>query len=146
MPDRLDPYGGYNFSVELDGLTRAGFRSCTGLEITANAGTYREGTDKVLAPRKITGMHSYGDVTLSRGITQDDALWTWCQTVLSGNVERHDISIHLRDDVGASRITWHLFQCWPTQWSGPSFDATLDEIAVEQLVLTCERIELDAWG
>jgi phage tail-like protein len=145
MPDRLDPYGGYNFSVELDGLTRAGFRNCTGLETTTTATTYREGTDRVLGPRKISGMHTHGDVTLSRGITADDKLWKWCRTVLTGTVERHNVSISLLDEVGEARITWNLFECWPTQWTGPSFDATSDEIAVEQLVLTYERMEVDSW-
>jgi phage tail-like protein len=145
MPDRLDPYSGYNFSVELDGLTRAGFRNCSGLESTTNAVTYREGTDRVLSSRKLPGLLTQGDVTLSRGITADDKLWKWREKVMTGQVERHNISISLLDDGGNAKITWNLFECWPTQWTGPSFDAASDEVAVEQLVLTYERIEVDSW-
>lgn len=145
MPDRLDPYAGYNFSVELDGITRAGFRNCSGLDSTTNAGSYREGTDRVLSSRKIPGLLSHGDVTLSRGLTADDKLWRWREKVMTGQVERHNISITLLNDVGDPKITWNLYECWPTQWTGPSFDATSDEIAVEQLVLTYERIEVDSW-
>ena len=145
MPDRLDPYNGYNFSVELDGLTRAGFRDCSGLESSTTATDYREGTDRVLSVRKLPGLHTHGDVTLSRGLTADDKLWKWREKVMNGQVERHNISISLLDDVGAPRITWNLFECWPTQWTGPSFDAANDAVAVEQLVLTYERIEVDAW-
>lgn len=145
MPDRLDPYAGYNFSVELDGLTRAGFRSCSGLDSTTNASSYREGTDRVLGSRKIPGLLSHGDVTLSRGVTADDKLWKWREKVMTGQVERHNISITLLNDVGEAKITWNLYECWPTQWTGPSFDATSDEVAVEQLVLTYERIEVDSW-
>ncbi|MDT7578994.1 MAG: hypothetical protein QOK35_258 [Pseudonocardiales bacterium] len=145
MPDRLDPYAGYNFSVELDGITRAGFRNCSGLDSTTNAGTYREGTDRVLSSRKIPGLLSHGDVTLSRGLTADDKLWKWREKVMTGQVERHNISITLLNDVGDPKITWNLYECWPTQWTGPSFDATSDEVAVEQLVLTYERIEVDSW-
>ena len=72
-------------------------------------------------------------------------LWTWREKVMTGQVERHNISISLLDDVGQPKITWNLFACWPTQWTGPSFDATSDEVAVEQLVLTYERIEVDSW-
>jgi phage tail-like protein len=145
MPDRLDPYAGYNFSVELDGLTRAGFRSCSGLDSTTNASSYREGTDRTLGSRKIPGLLSHGDVTLSRGVTADDKLWKWREKVMTGQVERHNISITLLNDVGDAKITWNLYECWPTQWTGPSFDATSDEVAVEQLVLTYERIEVDSW-
>jgi phage tail-like protein len=145
MPDRLDPYVGYNFSVELDGLTRAGFRDCSGLESTTNATEYREGTDRVLSVRKLPGLHTHGDVTLSRGLTADDKLWKWREKVMNGQIERHNISISLMNDVGEPKITWNLFECWPTQWTGPSFDAASDEVAVEQLVLTYERIEVDSW-
>jgi len=120
MASRQDPYAGYNFSVELDGITRAGFRECSGLENSQNAGEYREGTDKNLSVRKIPGL-------------------------IKGNVERHDISLTLLDDTGTPKITWNLYESWPRQWTGPSFNATADEVAIEQLVLAYERIEVDRW-
>ena len=145
MADRLDPYGGYNFAVELDGVTRAGFRECSGLDSSQNAGTYREGTDKNLGMRKIPGLNTYSDITLSRGITNDSKLWDWREKAMKGAVERHDISITLLDDVGNPKITWNLYACWPTKWTGPSFSATADELAIEQLTLAYERIEVDQW-
>jgi phage tail-like protein len=146
MADRLDPYHGYNFSVELDGITRAGFRECSGLENSQNAGEYREGTDKNLSVRKLPGLVTHSDITLSRGITADSKLWEWRQKAMKGNVERHDISITLLDNNGNAKITWNLFSCWPRQWTGPSLNATADDVAVEQLVLACERIEVDKWS
>jgi phage tail-like protein len=146
MADRLDPYAGYNFSVELDGITRAGFRECSGLENSQNAGEYREGTDKNLSVRKLPGLVTHSDITLSRGITSDSKLWEWREKAMKGNVERHDISITLLDDVGNAKVTWNLFDCWPRQWTGPSLNATADDLAVEQLVLACERVEVDRWS
>jgi phage tail-like protein len=146
MADRLDPYAGYNFAVELDGITRAGFRECSGLENSQNAGEYREGTDKNLSVRKIPGLVTHSDITLSRGITADSKLWEWRQKVVKGGVERHDISITLLDANGNVKITWNLFDCWPRQWTGPSLNATADDLAVEQLVLACERVEVDRWS
>jgi len=142
---RTDPYGAYNFSVELDGITRAGFREASGLEASQNPGTYREGTDKNLAPRKIPGLNTYGDITLSRGVTNDNKLWEWRLKAIKGNVERHDISITLLDDLGNPRITWNLFDAWPTTWSGPSMSAEADEFAIEQLTIAFERLEVDQW-
>jgi phage tail-like protein len=145
MANRTDPYGGYNFAVELDGITRAGFRECSGLESSQNAGEYREGTDKNLSVRKIPGLNTYADITLSRGVTGDSKLWEWRQKAAAGAVERHNISISLLDDEGRPRIVWNLFECWPTSWTGPSFAATSDELAIEQLTLAYERIEVGQW-
>jgi len=145
MADRLDPYVGYNFSVELDGITRAGFRECSGLESSQNAKEYREGTDKNLALRKMPGLNTHSDITLSRGITSDSKLWEWRAKAMKGMVERHNISITLLDDLGNPKITWNLFECWPTKWTGPSLNATSDEVAIEQLTLAYERIEVDQW-
>jgi len=146
MAARIDPYAGYNFSVELNGITRAGFRECSGLENSQTAGTYREGTDPYLSPRKIPGLVTYGDITLSRGVTGDSKLWEWRLKAVNGAVERHDISISLHDDLGAAKITWNLFEAWPTSWTGPSFNATADELAIEQITIAYERIKLDVWS
>ena len=145
MPDRLDPYAGYNFAVELDGITRAGFRECSAVENSQNATEYREGTDKNLAARKLPGLNTHTDVTLSRGITNDSKLWEWREKAMKGSIERHDISITMLDDTGNARITWNLFACWPTRWTGPSLNATSDEVAIEQLTLAYERVEVDQW-
>lgn len=145
MATRVDPYASYNFMVELDGITRAGFKDCSGLDTSQDAGTYREGTDKYLVQRKLPGLVSYSDVTLTRGVTSDRKLWDWKQKATDGTVERHDISITLLDDTGQPKITWNLFECWPTKWTGPSLDATADEIAIETLELTYERMALDSW-
>ncbi len=53
--NRTDPYGGYNFLVEIDGITRAGFQECSGLDSTQTPGEYREGTDP-LTLRKLPGL------------------------------------------------------------------------------------------
>ncbi|GAA5193551.1 phage tail protein [Rugosimonospora acidiphila] len=142
---RVDPYGGYNFAVELDGITRAGFRECSGLGSNQSATEYREGTDKQLSSRKQPGLNTYSDITLSRGFTSDSKLWEWRQKAASGAVERHTISISMLDEAGNAKITWNLFEAWPTSWSGPSLSASSDEIAVEQITLAYERIEVDQW-
>jgi phage tail-like protein len=69
MADRLDPYVGYNFSVELDGITRAGFRECSRLESSQNAKEYREGTDKNLAVRKMPGLNTHTRTSRSAAVS-----------------------------------------------------------------------------
>ena len=137
MADRMDPMSGYNFRVEIDGITRAGFKDCSGLEASQEAGTYREGTDRALTMRKMPGLITYGDITLSRGITTDSELWTWRRTVMGGVPDRRNLSVVLMNNLGED--------AWPTKWTGPSLDASSDEVAIETLELAHEGFEVDTW-
>src|ERR1043165_8624011 len=121
--DRKDPFGGYNFAVELDGITRMGFKQASGLDSSTSATKYREGTDATLASRQLPGMLSFSPITLQRGITADHALWDWRSSVAAGKIVRRTISIILRDDAGNEKIRWNVKNCWPQKWSGPALDA-----------------------
>jgi len=145
MADRMDPMSGYSFRVEIDGITRAGFKDCSGLEVSQEAGTYREGTDRGMTMRKIPGLITYGDITLSRGITTDSELWSWRRTIMGGIPDRRNLSIVLMNDQGEDAIRWNVRNAWPTKWTGPSLDATSDEVGIETLELTHEGFEVDTW-
>lgn len=144
-PHLPDPYGGYNFHVEWDGIVHAGFRDCSGLDSSQEAGEYREGTDP-LTTRKIPGLVSYSNISLSRGITDNAELWNWRERIAKGTVERRNVSIVLMDDTGSEKIRWNLINCWPTTWSGPEFDASSGEVAIETLELAHEGVSVDSWS
>jgi phage tail-like protein len=139
---RMDPYGAYNFKVEWDGIIQAGFKTCGGLESTQDAGDYREGTDKGLSMRRLPGLITSANITLGRGITDNRELWLWRQDIIEGKGTRKNLSIVLMDDTGAESLRWNLSNCWPTKWSGPSFDATANEVAIESLEIAHEGISL----
>ncbi len=145
MVNRIDPYAGYNFRVEIDGITRAGFQECSGLEASQDAGEYREGTDPGLTMRKLPGLISYSNISLSRGISSDSELWQWRQKIMKGEAERRNLSIVLMDDQGKDVIRWNFRNCWPTSWSGPSLNASADEVAIEAMELAHEGFEVDKW-
>jgi phage tail-like protein len=144
-PHQPDPYATYNFYVEWNGIIHAGFQECSGMGSTQNAGEYREGTDP-LTVRKLPGLITYDNVTLRRGITNNKELWDWREKIMKGNVERREVSIVLLDDTGAEKIRWNLTSCWPVTWSGPEFNATSDEVAVETLEFAHEGISVDKWS
>jgi phage tail-like protein len=143
--DRKDPFGGYNFAVELDGITRMGFKDCSGLDSTTEATKYREGTDAVLSQRQLPGLLSFSNITLKRGITDDHALWDWRQTAAQGAVVRRSISIILRNEKGDEKIRWNIKNAWPTKWTGPAFDAASGAIGIESLELAHEGVEVQKW-
>ncbi len=141
--DRVDPYRAYNFMLEIGGLTRAGFRECSGLDTSQDPIEYREGNEKPLTARKLTGLNKYSNVTLKWGLTADDGdqeLWDWREKAKSGDVERLDVSIVFNDDHGAEVWRWNLRDAWPTKWTGPSFNATGNEVAIETLEIAHEDL------
>lgn len=80
----FDPIDNFRFLVEVlntagqNTLTKAGFSQC-GLP-TASTGeiTYREGTYRDTM-EKSAGLTTYGDVTLSRGVTTEQDFYNWLQ-------------------------------------------------------------------
>ncbi len=137
--ERKDPFRAYNFLVEIDGITRAGFRECSGLDTTQDPIDYREGGE-ALHVRKLPGLVKYSNISLKRGITDDAELWEWRKKAMEGKVERKNGSIILLDDTGAEKLRWNFVNGWPTKWTGPSFNATGNEVAIETLEIVHEGV------
>lgn len=137
---RTDPYRGFNFLVEIDGITQAGFQEVSGLDANTDAVDYREGTDPNHV-RKLTGLNTFSPITLKRGITDSDELWQWRQTVIDGKTQRRNGSIVLRDETGTDKIRWNFSEAWPSKWTGPSFNSTSTAIAIETLEITHEEVK-----
>ena len=138
--DRQDPYRGFNFLVELDGLTRAGFREASGLDASSDVVEYREGNEG-LATRKLPGLTKYSNITLKWGLTDDAELWGWRKRVMDGAIQRKNGSIVVLDEAGNEKVRWNFRQAWPTKWTGPSFNATSNDVAIETLEIAHEGVE-----
>jgi len=138
--ERKDPYRGYNFRVELDGITRAGFREAAGLDSTQDPIEYREGNDALTA-HKLPGLNKYSNISLKWGVTDDAELWEWRKQSVNGQVQRKNGSIVLCDDAGEEKVRWNFLEGWPTKWTGPSLNATGSEVAIETLEIAHEGLE-----
>lgn len=137
---RVDPYMGFNFLVEIDGITQAGFQEVSGLDASTDPVDYREGTDPNTV-RKLPGLNKYSAISLRRGITDSDELWKWRQTVIDGAIERKNGSIVLMDDAGQEKLRWNFSNAWPSKWTGPALNSTSAAVAVETLELTHEEVK-----
>jgi phage tail-like protein len=136
---RIDPYGNYNFTVEIDGIRRAWFHEASGFDSTVDVIEHREGGDST-TPRKLPGMTKHANITLRWGVTDDDQLWKWHQDVVDGRVERKNGSIVLLDRDGSEKVRWNFFNAWPTKWTGPSLSAEGNDVAIEALELAHEGL------
>jgi len=136
---RVDPYRGFNFLVEIDGISQAGFQECSGLDASTDAVDYREGNYPNHVA-KLTGLNKYSPISLKRGITDSDELWKWRQTVIDGKTVRKSGSVVLLDEAGAEKLRWNFTNAWPSKWTGPALNSTGNAVAVETLELTHEEV------
>ena len=135
-----DPFKAFRFRVEIQGIQNAGFMECSSVSSHLEVVEYREGADPINV-RKLTGKASYPDITLKWGMTNDQDLYTWHLQAVKGNLQRKSGSVIQLDDTGAEQLRWNFFNAWPSKWEGPSFNAKGNDLSINTLTLTCERIE-----
>ncbi len=80
-----------------------------------------------------------GTTGLDAGDDQRDQADPSTQVTVSHGVELSDR--HHQDDVGQEKVRWNFFQSWPSKWTGPSLNATGNEVAIDELTVSCERLE-----
>jgi phage tail-like protein len=141
-PVRDDPFASFNFLVEIDGVTKAGFSECSGITMETDPVEYRNGNEDITV-RKLPGLKKFGNITLKRGFTKDDGLWKWRKTVLDGKTERHTGSITLLNEERKASVRWTFREAWPRKLDGPTFNAKNNEVAIEALEIVCEYVAVE---
>ena len=144
MPDgkRKDPYGQFNFLIEIDGVVKGGFSEASGLTTDTNIIEYREGAEQQGTPRKLPGLMKYNNIVLKRGWTKDKSLWEWRKKVIDGRTQRNSGAIVLLDEARNVALRWNFREGWPSKWEGPALNAKTSEVAVETLEIAHEGLEL----
>ena len=137
-----NPYGKFNFLLEIEGVTSAGFTDVSGIRSETEVVEYREGGDTRASARKIPGLHKFGNLVLKRGFAANMELWQWRQLVVDGAVNRKAGSIILLDAARNEVLRWNFFEGWPCKWEGPAFNAKSSDVAIETLEIAVENIQL----
>jgi phage tail-like protein len=143
MPDRIVPYGAFNFLVDLGDGAVGGFSDVSGLTTEVTVADYRTGNEKVNHVHKIPGLHKVGDVTFKRGIIKSQDLWTWIEDVRRrGVLAKRDVVITLLNESGERVEGWKLHDAVPLKYTGPTLAAKGgNDVAMEELVLNGEELE-----
>ncbi|MCX8208003.1 MAG: phage tail protein [Methanothrix sp.] len=141
MPNRrpFDHIGGFNFKVEIEGVTQGAFRNVEGLDSETEVIEFQDGDDIIL--RKRPGRTKYSNIVLKRGYVASDELWQWRKKVIEGKVERKSGSIILCADDGSEITRYNFFEAWPCKWKGFTLDGKGNDVTVEELELAVEKIE-----
>jgi len=145
-----DPLKVFRFVVEINGMAKAGFMECSGLERTSDVTEYREGGDNS-TPRKSPGLSKFSDITLKRGQVMDEGqndLYNWSQEVfdvesLGVDVRdfRRDVDIVVFERGGLEAIRWRVHNAFPSRFKTPDMNATSSDDAIEEMVLTYEGFQ-----
>lgn len=144
MPDRHGPLRNSRFTLEIDGVTRAGFSVCRLPSARTEVVEYREGDEKRATPRKLAGATHYGPLVLRGGVAVDAmALFEWHRMVRQGKVDeaRTAVAVVLRDEEGAAGPRWEFRRAWPCRYEAPRLDARGDEVAIETVEIATEGFE-----
>jgi phage tail-like protein len=149
--ERARPYGQFNFRVAISGgpdpdSAKAAFQEVSGLGLEVTVAEYRAGNFKDNTPQKITGNYKVPDVTLKRGVIGDPAtLWGWISAVRDGSQEQlRTVTIQLmpEDHSQPPAQEWKLTNARPIKYTGPALTGKGTDVAMEELVLACERIDI----
>jgi phage tail-like protein len=137
---RLDPYMGFNFLIQIDGLIAGGFSEVSGLDIETEVEAIKEGglNDRVHQLPKGT---KYQALVLKKGISDIDLLWNWYEDIVNGKIKRKSGSVVLLDNLGLPSVWWNFYEAFPSKWTGPSLNAGSNTVAVESLTITHEKLE-----
>ncbi len=147
---RERPYSVFNFLVTIDGgsspdAVEAGFQEVGGLGMEITVQEYRPGNYPINSPMKVTGVHKVTDISLKRGVIGTLDLFSWLKEVRDGSQSsRRRVVIELQnEDHTATVMTWTLAEARPIKYTGPAFNGKGTDVAIEELVLAVEAVEIE---
>lgn len=153
---RNRPYSQFNFMVSWQPATdnegepldensvQAGFQEVSGLGMEITVAEYRAGNFGTNEPMKITGTVKTPDVTLKRGVIGSLDLYKWLNEVRNGSQNQlKNVTIKLMSENHEDTAQeWKLINSRPMKYTGPSLNGKGTDLAIEELVLSAERIEM----
>ncbi len=130
------------FLFEVDGVEIGRFMEVSGLEVSVAVEEVEEGGENSYV-HKLPGRMTWPNITLKRGITQNDTLLAWLnkssgeQFAASGNkLARSTAAITLLGPGGGRLRAWEFTGAFPVKWKGPDFAVSSTDMAVEELEIT----------
>jgi len=150
---RVDPYRAFNFLITLVDSTGApgsslspqnsqpagGFSECSGLEMSLDVEEYKEGGNNGLILRFPTRV-KWTNLRLKRGMATADDLWLWHFGFVQGKVVRRDGVVTLQDEQRNPVKMWSFKRGLPVKWTGPSLNASQNQVAIEELEIAHEGL------
>ena len=143
MPEK-DPLVSAWFGVEFQGQISGAFRECTGLGSESEVVEYKaSGPKGEYVIKKVPGRMKWNNITLKRGITDAMDMWKWRKMIEEGKIDdaRKNGSVVMMNQQGQEVARWNFVSAWPSKLTGPTANASNNEVGIEELELTHEGYE-----
>jgi phage tail-like protein len=130
----IDSYSGLLFVVAIEGgLDYVGtFAEISGIGAEIEVYTYEEGGANDFT-WKLPKQVKYPNLVLKYGMTDDQRLEKWMAQFLATG-KRAQVQISTLSSFDATpKARWTVHDAWPVKWTGPTFSATQNQIALETL-------------
>ena len=137
---------GHSFGLEFDGITIKSINEVSGLKIEQDVVELKEnGPDGKYVIRKLPGRPKVPDITLTRGLSEDQSFEKWVKDSQFGKMGdvRKGGAIIVFDYEGKAVKRYKLTNAWPKSLEIGSMKAGDTSVLTEKLVLTCEMIEVE---
>ena len=131
MDRSSDPFRGFRFRVEVEGVEHGGFARVKGLVRETKVDPRREGGLNEFE-HKLASFTTYGNLILERGLA-DDYLWSWQEDVAEGRVQRHNITVGLHDSADEEVWRWVIHDAFPVKWASTDLDASSMQVLIESV-------------
>ena len=140
-------YKKYSFIIEIDGVARAAFTTCSELAIVADTVKHREGGR--LNPHKAPGLVEYPPITMDRGKTNDFDLYNWMKDTFDAAAGTGKVTpdLYRQFDLvqlnrkGEEVLRHTIFDAWCKEFreGAGGWDNNASEVLMEQVVIECDR-------
>ena len=146
---RERPYVQFNFLVDLGaGFTEgaeAGFQEVSGIGMEVTVAEYRTGNSRENSVMKITGLNKSTDVTLKRGVIGSLSLYKWLDQIRNGDQSAlRTVTLQLQNEDHTQVVqSWKLLRARIIKHTSGPFNAKGTDVAMEELVLAYERLEME---
>jgi len=143
------PFVQFNFLVDLGtGNTNgpdAGFQEVSGIGMEVTVAEYRNGNHKENSVMKITGMNKSTDVTMKRGVIGSLTLYNWLNDIRNGDQNAlRTVTVQLQNESHTDVVmTWKLLRARIIKHTSGPMNAKGTDVAMEELVLAYERLEME---
>lgn len=138
------PIRGFRFIAVFDGLGTSSFKEVQGFSSEVNVSEYREGGFGFLTSRKLPGLVTYNEITLTKGMYSNPVLYEFFNNYLEGSTFTPvNGKITAFNNAGEPTASWTVINAWPKSYSSSDLSADNGEVIIETLVLAHEGIKRD---
>jgi phage tail-like protein len=142
----LDTSVGHSFGIEIDGIVIKQISEVSGLKLEQDVIELKQNTPEgKFMVKKLPGRFKAGEITLTRGLTEDTSFEKWVKDSRFGKMgaARKGGAVIVYDYEGVALKRYRLTNAWPKSLEISTLKAGDTSIVTEKLVVTYESLDVE---